>query len=363
MPPRTTRRPNGIIRGTRAVKAGYALAFLLVAASGCSKLDLRSAISWPGSKPEPQTPTRLVDVWTDTVLCQRGKPGVRGFGGRVMFYGEEKEDPVVVDGTLTVFAFDDQDPNPDNTAPAKKFIFPAEQLAKHYSKSKVGHSYSFWLPWDETGGPQRQISLIARFEDREGRIAVSSVAHKTLPGTLPSREPAGVEYAGTVTRPENPEPGAVRQVTHEAPVEAPKQEKTMTTTTIDVTPSFARKLMAAPSREADAGSSLRIGGAGADDGGSLAESVRAPATVDPQADEPDRASYSPQESGATPSRSARFRRRKFPAPRGATAGPNAAAGEREPRHAGWPYRLPPTPRSGQSDWAPETMPAGQSGSS
>jgi len=301
----------------------------------------------------------MVEVWTDTVLHQRGNPGVRGFGGRVMFYAEDKGDPVVVDGTLTVFAFDDEDPNPDNTAPAKKFIFPAEQLAKHYSKSKVGHSYSFWLPWDKAGGPQRQISLIARFEDGEGRITMSKIAHKTLPGVPSLGEPSEVQYAGAVTDSGNAKADTVQQVTHEAPVAAPKQEKTMTTTTIDVTPSFARKLMATPSRGADASSSLLIGDAASKGDRIQRESVRPSATVDAGDGAPDRTSHSLEKSTATPSLSTRFQRRRFPAPRAATAGPSAIGGEREPRHAKWPSPLPSTPRSGRSQWEPETTPAGQ----
>lgn len=359
MPPRTMKRPQAVSRGTLAVQAGCTVALLVLAVSGCSRLDVRNAFSWPGFKPKPQTPSRMVDVWTDTVLHQRGQPGVRGFGGRVMFYAEGKEYPVVVDGALTVFAFDDQDPNPSNTAPAKKFIFPAEQLAKHYSKSKVGHSYSFWLPWDEAGGPQRQISLIARFEDREGTITMSKMAHKTLPGTPSFREPSEVQHAAAVVGSENAKADTVQRVAHEAPVAVPKQEKTMTTTTIDVPPSFARKLMATPSRWADANSSLLTGDATSNNGRIQPESVRSSATVDARAEAPDRTSHSLEKSVATPSLSARFQRRRFPAPRAATGGPSAAGGEREPRHARWPSPLPSTPRSGRFRREPETTPTGQ----
>ena len=228
--------PIPALAGRLAVVAGCAAALLLSTASGCSELDIRKGMPWFDSDPEPQTPTRMVDVWTDTVLWQPGKPGVRGFGGRVMFHRGEDEEPVAVDGTLTVYAFDDEDPGPDKP-PTKKYIFPAEQLAKHYSPSKVGHSYSFWLPWGDVLGPERQVSLITRFEDREGKVVMSKVAHKTLPGRTPKRNAA-----------EEIDASAVQQVVHQAPVQTPAgegQRKQMRTLTIDVTPSFAQQLRAA----------------------------------------------------------------------------------------------------------------------
>ncbi len=158
----------------------------LALASGCAKFDIRRNIPWgEGANGRVDEPFRIVAVWTDTVLSQSGKAPHRGFGGRVMFYGENQTDPAKVEGSLVVYAFDETSRDPMNVKPDRKFVFSADQLEKQYSKTKLGHSYSFWLPWDEVGGPQRQISLICRFVPKKGGALVSEQTKHILPGTEP----------------------------------------------------------------------------------------------------------------------------------------------------------------------------------
>ena len=91
-----------------------------------------------------------------------------------MFYEGKNEDPVKVEGLLVVYAFDETDRDPANAKPDRKYVFLPDQLPKHYSKSKLGHSYSVWLPWDQVGGMQKDISLIVRFEPKEGPVSLSA---------------------------------------------------------------------------------------------------------------------------------------------------------------------------------------------
>ena len=146
--------------------------------------------------PPVSVPNRLSVVWTDTVLNQHQKPAIRGFGGRIMFYADQRNEddkpaePLIVDGTLTVYAFGDDNGQGMATKPEKRFVFLPEQLAKHRSKSDIGHSYSVWLPWDEVGGTQRRISLFVRFEPTQGGAVMSDAAPKILPGASPEEEVA-----------------------------------------------------------------------------------------------------------------------------------------------------------------------------
>ena len=156
----------------------------MLALAGCAKLDLDEGFTLWKSDPQPQTPERLAAVWTETTLHQPGKPVVRGFGGRILFHGSDEQQAVLVEGNVIVYAYDNDRPNQEDPAPDKKFVFPAENLAKHSSDSSLGPSYSFWLPWDNAGGPQRRISLLTRFEDKSGKIVMSQMAHVTLPGPV-----------------------------------------------------------------------------------------------------------------------------------------------------------------------------------
>src|SRR5687767_10769967 len=121
----------------------------LLAIGGCSYFDLSKNIPWgSGTDGEFAHPMKLISVWRDTVLHPpNGEQPVRGFGGRVWFYGPGELKPICVEGTLEVYAYDETDREAENTIPDRKYVFTAEDVEKHHSEGKLGHSYSFWLPW------------------------------------------------------------------------------------------------------------------------------------------------------------------------------------------------------------------------
>ncbi|MCS7304469.1 MAG: hypothetical protein NZ602_05105 [Thermoguttaceae bacterium] len=166
---------------------------MAMSSPGCAQFDfdLRRDIPWRiGEVVPPKTPTKMVAIWTDAVLHVTGKPPTRGFGGRLMFYGPDESAPIKVDGTLIVYAFDEEGRSPTDVKPDRKYVFPPDQFAQHYSKSKLGHSYSVWIPWDEVGGPRKEISLIARFIPKNGAAIVSGQSRQILPGLPPAEDPA-----------------------------------------------------------------------------------------------------------------------------------------------------------------------------
>jgi hypothetical protein len=145
---------------------------------------------WPFNREEkPGKPDKIIALWSDTVLTQTGRPPIRGFGGRLMFYEGKKEEPIKVEGTLMVYAFDETDRDANNSKPDRKYAFTPQQLPAHFSKSKIGNSYSVWLPWDEVGGEQREITLIVRFQPKEGTAALSEPCRQLLPGRIVPHPP------------------------------------------------------------------------------------------------------------------------------------------------------------------------------
>jgi hypothetical protein len=135
-------------------------------------------------EPEKGTPVRMVGTWTDTVLTKPGQVPQRGFGGRLVFYGKKEEKPILVDGQLVVYAFDETGREVTDNRPTRRYVFPPDQIPLHMSKSEIGASYSFWLPWDEAGGPQTEVSLICRFEPKGGAVITSEQTKHVLPGTM-----------------------------------------------------------------------------------------------------------------------------------------------------------------------------------
>ncbi len=149
-------------------------------------VDIPSGIPWK-AKPKAGRgqPVRLVATWTDTVLNTAGQPSQRGFGGKIFFYGKKDAMPVIAKGQLVIYAFKEDGRLPTDSQPNRRYVFPPEQLASHMSEDELGPSYSFWLPWDEAGGEQCEVSLIARFEPITGaEMVVSDQTKHRLPGRI-----------------------------------------------------------------------------------------------------------------------------------------------------------------------------------
>ncbi len=167
------------------------LTLLLTAAlAGSTAIaDETSWAPWPfrHDEPLPGKPDKVVALWTDAVKTTVGQPGIRGFGGRLLFYEGSSDTPVKVDGTLVVYAFDESNRDPNNTRPDCKYVFTPDQLPRHYSKAKVGHSYSVWIPWDVAGGMQKEITLVVRFEPKNGQPLVGEQVKEILPGRIPAK--------------------------------------------------------------------------------------------------------------------------------------------------------------------------------
>lgn len=191
--------------------AALALTCLLVASTGCTlggdrwkfaSWDVRKAVGLKkDDKPDPQIPTRMVSTWTEAVENRIGAKSRRGFGGRLTFFKSGSEKPVRVDGQLVVYAFDETTREPYQTEPTRRYVFPAESLAVRESDGELGTSYSVWLPWDESGGTERKISLIARFEPKDGPVIAGEQTNHYLAGA-PATPAAGSQQMALTPSPE-----------------------------------------------------------------------------------------------------------------------------------------------------------------
>lgn len=256
----------------RRVGAFTLAGIFAVAALGCSFVPDYQRLKlnpFDRHKP-PAVPDRMMVLWTDTVLHQPQQPGVRGFGGRVYFYQGDGARPITVDGGLVVYAFDGDDLSMDATRPEKKYVFTADHLPEHMSHTDMGPSYSIWLPWDEVGGPNRRLSLVARFEGREGGVVISKPTVKLLPGIGPYAKPKS-DPIGLAATAAHPGTGVLRAAAADSPDAvtgrpqvalvghesvagdgAASASRRPSAMTIDLPPSFRRHL-AGEGRESDSG--------------------------------------------------------------------------------------------------------------
>jgi hypothetical protein len=110
-----------------------------------------------------------------------GQKPTRGFGGRIYFYDADNK-AVPVEGQLVVYGYNDTFARPENKTPDRKYAFTPEQFTTHYNETELGASYSVWLPWDEVGGPQLDISLVPIFTATSGQLVVGESSRNLLPG-------------------------------------------------------------------------------------------------------------------------------------------------------------------------------------
>jgi len=209
---RNTQRPDRV--RMRYLFPTGTLALTVCLLSGCQSMsltkhlpemrlpefDLSRRIPWKAQPHDPQgVPQRVVAIWTNAVLHSTGQRPMRGFGGRVFFYSNKSDKPIKVQGQLVVYAFVEKPGQQRNSIPDRKFVFRAEELQKYYSEAELGHSYSVWLPWDEVGGEQLSVKLIARFEPASGGIIVSPASPQMLPGRMDDRgAPAAAQESASL---------------------------------------------------------------------------------------------------------------------------------------------------------------------
>ncbi|MDA1051619.1 MAG: hypothetical protein O3C40_14215 [Planctomycetota bacterium] len=188
---------------------------MLAATSGCKTIDTDWMPKAPWNKKQKlvesqyDTPVRMAAIWSPDVLVRPGLPAARGFGGRLYFYNQANK-PVKVEGQLVVYAYDDTAEEPQRESPDRKYAFTPEQFTSHHSESELGASYSVWLPWDaEVGGQRKSISVLPVFTSTSGKIVMGQQAINLLPGkkleqqqdeapatTLSQRAATGVRPAG-----------------------------------------------------------------------------------------------------------------------------------------------------------------------
>ncbi|MFO0912586.1 MAG: hypothetical protein U0795_06500 [Pirellulales bacterium] len=382
---------------------------LILCLAGCQSLDINGPSEWLGGDDEDKLPEEIVAIWTDTVLHQPNQPAVRGFGGRVYFYADRNSEPIEVDGSLTVYAFDATKVDAESNRPLKKYVITADQLASHHSQTRMGHSYSVWVPWDQVGGPTRNLSLIVRWDGRNGGTVVSEATSKILPGlkqsgdtTADSKHAASATTDGSDDKtgaaaaatglPVTIVDGAVRQASHTEEVRVsssndPSQHDAATTDggaatvldgqsgtesassakghslqtfSIDVPPSFQQRLRAqtrgAESSPADNQSKASQPSTSTQEldlapaKSSRGNAVRSTSGEHRSESSNGEAAGSESASSDSPEGTgaeleAGSRPVRFPARRGPRTQPGRDPLRRLPHPATWPSALPPTPRS------------------
>ena len=214
-----------------------------VLATGCQTFKAKpfepiTAVVQQDEEFSVKTPAKVVALWKEATLDDSDGTAVRGFAGRLYFF-DQNEQPVKVDGQLVVYGFDDSNESQQRETPDKKFIIEREGLANKYSVSDVGPSYSVWLPWDEVGGFHKTIALLTMFKSIDGAIVRSEATKNSLPG---KQQPHIAERESLLKEIRQ----SIRNVGRSTPAESANEQvpssAKINTTTIQLSPNMRERL-------------------------------------------------------------------------------------------------------------------------
>jgi hypothetical protein len=236
----------------------YTISKLVVAAAalapcaasiGCAGFDLSKPLAWREEEKEVfEEPRSIVAIWNENALHHAdGRPATRGFGGRLLFYGQNPETPIKTEGKLIVYAYDETqsalrgEPVSATGKPTRKYEFAPDKFTQHYGESTVGHSYNFWIPWDNAGGERRIVTLAPMLVFAGGKTIHCEPKRCMLEGHMPQIRNVDVEryeYTPGIVD------GGVRPASYDEPAtgQAPRQQqRSIEPTTISLPPSLARR--------------------------------------------------------------------------------------------------------------------------
>lgn len=146
-----------------------ALVAAALALAGCEHLSVRDLVVLPLSA-DAKPPTQLAMTVQPCWLAGEKKVEYSGVYCRMYFFDEKDPAALLANGDLTVVAYD-EDADLDPNQPHGLYRVGADEMAGHYRKDVVGHSYVFWFHY-QTDKPVN-LRIQARFKPAAGEEIVS----------------------------------------------------------------------------------------------------------------------------------------------------------------------------------------------
>ncbi|MEX1095294.1 MAG: hypothetical protein WED34_04560 [Planctomycetales bacterium] len=177
----------------RAVALAGIAAGVLFLASGCAGTSL---LAWKKAADIPTADEKhpvmqIVCVWEPSE--GHGVDGLptRGFAGQIMFFTRHNPTPVMVNGDVRIYEYDDQGTLDEQGKPLHQFDFLGESWTAHFRHSPLGPSYQVFIPYMRKSPWLTHCALRVRLTPPGGRPLFSDLVHVTLPGPL--RKPSEID--------------------------------------------------------------------------------------------------------------------------------------------------------------------------
>jgi hypothetical protein len=130
----------------------------------------------------------IMALWQPTTGTGLDGKTCRGFAGQIFFFSHQKELPSEVNGTVRIYVFDDQGSEEDQIKPFHQFDFPPEAWKLQFCKTKLGPTYTIFIPYTRKGRHPAQCSLRVRYTPANGAPVSSDMVNVALQGLGGSKE-------------------------------------------------------------------------------------------------------------------------------------------------------------------------------
>lgn len=159
-----------------------ALALLLFAA-GCSTTSVFERLRV--GKASPENPAiEVVCLWQPAKGTGANGLPTRGMAGQIMFFTRGSAAPVMADGDVRIYEFDDQGTADELRKPIHQFDFLAADWQNFQSQGTLGPCYNIFVPYVKGGHKQVEVTMQLRFTPKGAPTLYSDMTSVTLPGSI-----------------------------------------------------------------------------------------------------------------------------------------------------------------------------------
>jgi hypothetical protein len=158
------------------------LLFLSLAAPGCASIPFFGKTAKFDRADAKNPAVEILTLWQASEgPGPQGVP-IRGFAGQIYFFMQNKPAPVVVDGKVRIYVFDDRGTVQEQGRPIGEFDFDRARWAAGVHRSSLGPGYSVFIPYPRNDFHQASCSLRVRFTPTVGPTIYSSPSTVVLNG-------------------------------------------------------------------------------------------------------------------------------------------------------------------------------------
>ena len=165
---------------------------LLLALSGCASLPLFGTKTAKFERADAKHPAaEILALWQASEGPGPNGVPTRGFAGQIFFFTQSKPSPVVVDGKVRIYLFDDHGTVKEQAKPIAEFNFDAANWNAMRHASSLGPGYAVFIPYPRNDFHQATCSLRICFTPTMGPTIYSPTAAVVLTG--PPQKPTEPE--------------------------------------------------------------------------------------------------------------------------------------------------------------------------